>query len=422
MLCLGTFLQLIIDCSNMNQKEIVGLILNNIDFSFDDTNDSLISDIVRCVKNPPKKISEKLKWMEKEQYSEITEIFSNVVQYIIPNKVHDLKQGLRKLIQDDKTIRGSTIVDLVNEVDKDHMPENEKTLESILSGLFIYVMKYTSNTINRKGRKKAAANMSASVQTASSDNKSDDSDIPEDVYRAAQDFCLKHEKELGLLPLCQIAFNIDPLHNNVRSMYTDFIRCPQKVREAILQIKEIPQFTFAKDWVDKAIDHYKSLVDQYELSTREFLYDGAKYLHRAYFNYSAVEVTNPNPFIFDPPCKLPERYFIKEYSTSVGGYIRDYLWYKQKDPSHNVKPPMDYLWDLCHLGNCDEPELTFWVCRFIISSSFQFRDDSWNVEAFWDSVHIDEELLKTQEDMYYYALLQLYLLTLNPDDLPDYEE
>ena len=139
MLCLGTFLLLIIDCSNMNQKEIVGLIMNNIDSSFDDTNDSLISDIVRCVKNPPKKLCEKLKWMEKEQFSEITEIFIEVVPYIIPNKLYELKQGLLKLVKDDQTIKDSTVVDLVNEVTKDQLSGNENPIESILAGLFIYI-------------------------------------------------------------------------------------------------------------------------------------------------------------------------------------------------------------------------------------------------------------------------------------------
>ena len=50
----------------------------------------------------------------------------------------------------------------------------------------------------------------------------------------------------------------------------------------------------------------------------------------------------------------------------------------------------------------------------MISGSFQIREDGDNIEEFWESVIIEEELLNTQEDMYYYALLQLYLLTLSP--------
>lgn len=423
MLCLGTFLQLIIDCSNMNQKEIVGLIMNNIDSSFDDTNDSLISDIVRCVKNPPKKLCEKLKWMEKEQFSEITEIFIEVVPYIIPNKLYELKQGLLKLVKDDQTIKDSTVVDLVNEVTKDQLSGNENPIESILAGLFIYIMKYTKNTTNRTGKKaqgsaiNKAENHPIVVEMSSSEPAEKIAVESEDIFRAAQDFCLKYEKELALLPLCQIAFNIDPLHNNVRSMYTDYIRCPQKVKEAILRIKKIPKLTFSKDWVDKAIDHYKSLIDQYELSTREFLYDGAKYLHRAFDYYSDYPVDNPNPYIFERPFNsTSNRYIGIDCPSSIGFYIDDYFWYKKSDPSHYVQPPMDYLWNRCNLGGCDEPEMTFWVCRFIISSSFKIGDNSTDIEEFWDLVPIDEQLLGTQEDMYYYALLQLYLLTLSSDD------
>lgn len=423
MLCLGTFLHLIINCSNLDRKEMVGLIMTNIDPNFDDRNDSMISHLVGCDKNPSKKVLEKFKWMEKAQYADITAIFVDVVPKINPNKMHDLKNGLVALVQDDAEIKGDTVVDLVNEVDKDHMPSNNNPLESILAGMLIYILKFTKNTMNRSSKKtkdstvKKADNQPISVEMSSAKADENITVESEDIYRAAQDFCLKYEKELGLLPLCQIAFNIDPLHNNVRSMYTDYIRCPQKVREAILQIKEIPLLVFQKDWVGRAIDHYESLIDRYELSTREFLYDGAKYLHRAFENYSDHPVGNPNPYIFERPYKnKTNRYIGRDCPSSISFYIDDFLWYKKNDPSHYVQPPMDYLWEQCNLGSCEEPKMTFWVCRFIISSSFQIREDGLNIEELWDSVYINEELLKTQEDMYYYALLQLYLLTLSDDE------
>lgn len=422
MLCLGTFLQLIVKCSNTSQKEIVGLIMTNIESSFDDRKDQLISDIVRCVKNPPKKLCEKLKWMEKEQYADITAIFADVVPKINPNKVQELKRGLVALVQDDAEIKGDTVVDLVNEVDKDHMPANNNSLESILAGLFIYIMKYTKNTMNRSCKKtkgstvKKAGNQPIHVEMSSSEADGIIAVESEDIYRAAQDFCLKYEKELELLPLCQIAFNIDPLHNNARRMYTDYNRCPHKVKEAILQIKEIPLFTFGKDWVDNAIENYLLLIKKYELSDTRYQYIFHQYFHRAYYKHASAVFTNPNPYIFEPLVKMPEKYMVKDYSTSISGYVRDYLWCKQNEPSRHVQPPMDYLWAVCSLGRCKEPEITFWVCRFIISSSFQIREDGLNIEALWESVHINEELLKTQEDMYYYALLQLYLLTLSEEE------
>ena len=390
---------------------------------FDYTDDRLISDLVRCIKNPAKEIRNHFKQMRKDQYSEITEVFEDTFQYINPNKHSELKQGLLKLVQDDPTIKDSTVVDLVNGVTKERLSENENSLESILAGLFLYIMKYTKNTMNRSCKKtngstaKKADNQPNPVQTSSSDVNENDSTESEEIFQAVQDFCIKYEDELDLLPLCQIAFNIAPMHNNVRRMYTDYNRCPHKVKEAILRHQKIPMFAFTKGWMKKAIKYYESLVKQYALSTKEFLYEGAKYLHGAFHYYSDYPVDTPNPYLFSRPFKIKSSRFIdKDHLSTIGFYIEDYLWYKKNDPSHYVQPPMDYLWEQCDLGNCGGPEMTFWVCRFIISSSYKIGEDGPNIEEFWGSVSIEEHLLKTLEDMYYYALLQLYLLTLSEEE------
>ncbi len=77
---------------------------------------------------------------------------------------------------------------------------------------------------------------------------------------------------------------------------------------------------------------------------------------------------------------------------------------------------MDYLWELVNLECCTEEEMTFWVCKFVIESchviddyrkqigeSSATNENSWDVgDSYW--------LLNTQEDLYFYALLQLYLI------------
>lgn len=98
-----------------------------------------------------------------------------------------------------------------------------------------------------------------------------------------------------------------------------------------------------------------------------------------------------------------------EYLRQLIRYSNFY-WYKDEDPDHYVEPPMDYLWKLCDLGSCPEYEMTFWVCKFIITSSFQMVEDGFPIDEKWQNVFIKDELIRTQEDMYYYALLQLYWL------------
>lgn len=228
----------------------------------------------------------------------------------------------------------------------------------------------------------------------------------EETILEAQRFCLKYEDEIDLLPLCQIAYNVNPIHKNVRQMYTDYILSSSEVKRKILQFKDIPEFNFNEDWIDNCVKRYDEEIKARGLSTKNFLYEGGKYLHRAFERYSDYKIKEFNPWIFDRPYKVG----FNNNLTTLGYYIIDFFWYKETDPGHYVEPPMDYLWDLCDLGNCPEFDMTYWVCLFIIMSSYQIVSDNYPVDERWENVSISDELIKTQEDMYYYALLQLYWL------------
>ena len=53
--------------------------------------------------------------------------------------------------------------------------------------------------------------------------------------------------------------------------------------------------------------------------------------------------------------------------------------------------------------------MTYWVCLFIILSCYQIKEEYIYEDDRWENVNIDDNLIETQEDMYYYALLQLYI-------------
>lgn len=237
-------------------------------------------------------------------------------------------------------------------------------------------------------------------------------EFDEETLMEAQKFCLKYEDEMDLLPLCQIAYVVAPLHRDVRKMYTDYKLCNSKVKRKIMELKQIPILDFSdKEWIKRCIDKYDKQIHEDGLTTKEFLYEGAKYFHRAYERYSRCEIVDFEPQIFDRPFKGGiTQAFMKDNLTYLSFYIIDFYWYKQTDPEHYVEPPMDYLWHLCDLGGCPEPEMTFWVCKFIITSSYQMVEDGYPVDEKWQNVSIKRELIRTQEDMYYYALLQLYWL------------
>ncbi|MCQ2530129.1 MAG: hypothetical protein MJ086_02585 [Lachnospiraceae bacterium] len=237
-------------------------------------------------------------------------------------------------------------------------------------------------------------------------------DFDEETLMEAKRFCLKYEDEMDLLPLCQIAYDVDPLHRDVRKMYTDYKLSNSKVRRKIMELKEIPILDFAdKKWKEKCINRYNTQIHEDGLTTKEFLYEGAKNFHRAYERYSGYEIVDFDPRIFDRPFSGGmAQAFLKDRPTNLCNYIIDFYWYKKEEPEHYVEPPMDYLWHLCDLGGCSENELTYWVCKFIITSSYQMVGDGFPIDEKWCNVSIDQELIHTQEDMYYYALLQLYWL------------
>ena len=77
-----------------------------------------------------------------------------------------------------------------------------------------------------------------------------------------------------------------------------------------------------------------------------------------------------------------------------------------------MTPPFNLLWYGFDLANCEEKTLVFWVNRFIITVCHYFHcfnpdaqyDESWQYKD-----TIEDYKLKTMEDMYYYALLLLYM-------------
>ena len=238
----------------------------------------------------------------------------------------------------------------------------------------------------------------------------------EDVYYEAQSFCIRYEKELDLLPLCQIAAFLNPLHDHVRSIYTVFSQCNQDVKAKILELAGMPVYDFSyKEWINHYLEQYQNLVQHLALSSIPFLYDGGKYFHRAFERYSKNELYDPNPVMFSRPVHGALNRILQRDTFRVP--LADYIFgYLQKDDTSKERPsvpPMDYLWDIRSLDICAESEITFWVCRFIIDSCQQLVILELIENRQDDLVFIDDSLLKTQEDLYYYALLMLYL-TLRP--------
>lgn len=235
----------------------------------------------------------------------------------------------------------------------------------------------------------------------------------EDILEARR-FCIEYEKTIGLLPLCQIAFYVDPIHNNVRKMYSDYSLCKKSVRKEILRLKNVPEIPESGGWFRESFEKYEAEIKEKGLTERNYFYDGAKYFHRAYKNHSseAVDLSN-NPPIFERLIELNPKYFgfssIPKDKCTLSDYIRDYMWEKEDHPDRKLTPPLDYLWN--NLGLCaakKESTVTEWICRFIIESSYWLGKKGYVIDERWGNIEVEDYLINTQEDLYFYALLRLY--------------
>ncbi len=396
-------------------KGIVGVILSTVWNGFEEDNDSMISNLVNGKKNPSDEIRKQAEVMNETAYNDLIESFAYVLtEYIDPNKIEKLYRLICYIIFEDTSINDDTVVDLVGMTTKEDIGNSDPKLEKFLAGVLIYTLRYTDNIganeyvkeVIEKSKGDCVSYINPKINSSEINNTFEDEEILSDARR----FCLIHEDEIRLLPLCQMAFNVDPTHKNVRPMYTEYILLPQKVKSKVLEIKGLPTFEFTKDWIDEAISKYDQQILDMGLATRSFLYEGAKYFHRAYERYSSMHIVEYNPRLFEP--LFTEGFtagYIKKNKSTLGSYIGDFLWYKVNKPEKKVMNPMDYLWKDRELGSCPEPEITYWVCLFIILSCYSIMDDSILVDDRWQNVSIDDDLIETQEDMYYYALLQLYM-------------
>ena len=233
----------------------------------------------------------------------------------------------------------------------------------------------------------------------------------DEVFRQVQAFCIDYEEELELLPLCQIAVFLNPMHKYVREMYTDYCKCPVAVRKKILEINGCRSLEFSdKGWIAKSLNLFDEKAREKNLCTTNYLYDGAKYFLRAFERYSEYPI-DFDPWIFEHLIKYESPLFSRERKCNLHTYISEYLELSMSGSDIKVAPPLDSMWAHCSKPNVPEYEVTYWVCMAMIATSPQLAH---SVDDNYDLCDVDlcdaESLISTQEDMYLYALLELYKL------------
>lgn len=228
------------------------------------------------------------------------------------------------------------------------------------------------------------------------------------IAEAARVFLIDNEDEIEYLPLSAIAKTLKLKRKHHRAITTKFLRCSEEVQKEILKQANFQLIEVSKEQVSAALKRLKDDIKACGFG-RDILYDGVKYFHRAMERYSDEKIETVNPYIFED---IRRTHFYQgdslqllkdtSYNGTLYGYMYDYLHSADLGKSKwLLKPPIDMVWSQCDLAGCPEEIMTFWTMRIVIDCCRVFAESE-------EDFIFDEDLLETQEDMYYYAVMALY--------------
>ncbi len=225
------------------------------------------------------------------------------------------------------------------------------------------------------------------------------------VAEAARVFLIDNEDEIEYLPLSTIAKSLNLKRKHHRAITTKFLRCSEEVQKEILKQANFQPIEVSKEQISVALKLLKDDIKTYCFG-RDVLYDGAKYFHRAMERYSGEKIETVNPYRFEDfvNTRLYEddtHRLLK--NTQFNRTLYDYMYDYRHSERTNwlIQKPMDMVWEQCNLGECPEEIMTFWTMRIVIDCCRVFAESE-------EDFIFDEDLIKTQEDMYYYAVMALY--------------
>ena len=228
------------------------------------------------------------------------------------------------------------------------------------------------------------------------------------IAEAARVFLIDNEDEIEYLPLSAIAKTLKLKRKHHRAITTKFLRCSEEVQKEILKQANFQLIEVSKEQVSAALKRLKDDIKACGFG-QDTLYDGAKYFHRAMERYSDEKIETVNPYIFED---IRRTHFYQgdslqllkdtSYNGTLYGYMYDYLHSADLGKSKwLLQPPIDMVWSQCDLAGCPEEIMTFWTMRIVIDCCSVFAESK-------EDFIFDEDLIETQEDMYYYAVMALY--------------
>ena len=200
---------------------------------------------------------------------------------------------------------------------------------------------------------------------------------------------------------------------HTRKIYTNFCRCSPELQNEILRIAQFNIRTIDNtEWVSKAIEALRNDIKKYELGEQDFLYDNAKYFHRAFERYRET-TWEDTPRIFEPINKFKQfaNICFTDGKLTIGDYIYEYFYHYlgQSDVCiGKPKPPFDYVWKSQNLYEADEKTVCRWILDLIFFTTVIIYNRKLNKSYSNTLPESTDAQAKTFEDRYLETLYSLY--------------
>ena len=241
----------------------------------------------------------------------------------------------------------------------------------------------------------------------------------ENLAEEANNFLIDHEDERDYLPWSTIATNLHQHERHNRKIYTDFCRCSVELQNKILEMAEFTIRTIkGTEWVDDAFEKLKADVKEYKLGEQPFLYDGAKYFHRAFTRYRENEFKENYNRELQTICMQNPLWLVAEKDkdkVSLSSYIEQYFDFVLGDIRKEYIqwatpiPPVDYAWEHYHLGYAPEEDVCYWIMELV--ENFVVNVHNRFGTSVFDSIIMEnttDAQAETYEDRYYDILYWMY--------------
>lgn len=248
-----------------------------------------------------------------------------------------------------------------------------------------------------------------------------------DVEYLARKFIIDHgDNNILYLPYCVIASIVHRHHKHLRQIYNDFNALPNDVQKEVLkQAGYDYQLIENVNRVNDGIKEIMTFAEKYDFGDT-FLYDDAKYFHRAFTKYSSVLTSEYNKLEFDingelSRCQSESKVFPLSNNFCFSFYLESYykavvLGNNSFEKYKTIKP-LDYLKEIKNLSNCSEEELCFWIMISVREMAFyveRTRHGGYmNELEIPGAINPGDTKPETFEDMYYETLMALYELKLD---------